>query len=162
MASHWRMTVDASKFNTPSQRGSHSQPHQACLSTTQIISMEKAWSGYQLPSRSWLCTVTLQFFSGPSLGCSGTSCQYVLTSRETPSSLSVLSNFDCHSEPPSSRACHQPTQKTNFLSHIASLLASLAVMYLDFVVFCAMDPCFLFDQEIIADPKLKQYPEVLF
>jgi hypothetical protein len=79
MASHWRMIVDAAKFNTPSQRGSHSQPHQACLLVVQTVSMAKAWSGYQLPAHSWLCIITLQFFFGPSLGCSGTSCQYVLT-----------------------------------------------------------------------------------
>jgi hypothetical protein len=114
MASHWRMTVDAAKFKTPSQRGSPYQPHQACLSVAQTVSRSEAWSGYQLPARSWLCTVTLQFFSRPSLECSGTSCQYVLTCREIPGSLSVLCNFDCHSEPSSSRACHQTTQKPIF------------------------------------------------
>ena len=59
MASHWRMIVDVAKFNTPSQRGSHSQPHQYFLSATQTISRSEAWSGYQLPSNLWLCTVTL-------------------------------------------------------------------------------------------------------
>ena len=109
MASHWRMTIDAAKFNTPSQRGSLSQLHQACLSAAQTISMAMAWSRYQLPARSWLCTIALQFFSRPSLGYSGTSCQYVLTCREIPASLSILRNFDYHSEPPSSRVCHQTT-----------------------------------------------------
>jgi hypothetical protein len=114
MASHWRMTIDVAKFNTASQRGSHSQPHQACLSTEQIVSRSEAWLGYQLPYRSWLCTITLQFFFGPSLGCSGTSCQYVLTCCEILGSLSVLCNFDYHSEPPLSRACLQTTQKPIF------------------------------------------------
>jgi hypothetical protein len=109
MASHWRMTIDATKFNTPPQRGNHSQPYEAYLSAAQIVSRSKAWSGYQLPAPSWLCTITLQFFSGPSLECSGTSCQYVLTYREISGSLSILCNFDYHSEPPSSRACHQTT-----------------------------------------------------
>jgi hypothetical protein len=59
MASHWRMAVVATKFNTPSQRGSHSQPHQACLLAAQTVSRSEAWSGYQLPARSWLCIVTL-------------------------------------------------------------------------------------------------------
>jgi hypothetical protein len=94
MASHWRMTVDAAKFNTPSQRGSHSQPHQACLSAAQTISRSEAWSRYQLPARLWLCTVTSQFFSVPSLECSGASCQYVLTCHEISGSLSILCNFD--------------------------------------------------------------------
>jgi hypothetical protein len=114
MASHWTMSVDATKFNTRSQRGSHSQPHHACLSVAQTVSMEKAWLGYQLPAHSWLCTVTLQFFFGPSLSCSGTSCQYVLTYHEILGSLSVLCNLDYHSEPPSSRACHQTIQKPIF------------------------------------------------
>jgi hypothetical protein len=87
MASHWRMTADAAKFNTPSQRGSHSQPHQACLLAAQTVSMAMALSGYQLPACSWLCTVGLWFFSGPILDCSGTSCQYVLTCCEIPGSL---------------------------------------------------------------------------
>jgi hypothetical protein len=114
MASHWIMIVDATKFNTPSQRGSHSYPHEACLSAAQIVSRLEAWLGYHLPTRSWLCTVTLQFFSGLSLGCSGTSCQYVLTCCEIPGSLSILCNFDYHSEPSLSRACHQTTQKPFF------------------------------------------------
>ena len=114
MALHWRMIVDAAKFNTPSQQGSHSQPHQACLSAAQIVSMAMAWSRYQLHTRSWLCIVALQFFSGPSLRCSGTSCQYVLTFHEISGSLLILCNFDYHSEPPSSQTCHQTTQQLIF------------------------------------------------
>jgi hypothetical protein len=114
MASHWRMIVNAAKFNTPSQRGSHSQPHQAYLSDAQTVLRLEAWSGYRLPARSWICTVTLQFFSGPSLGCSGTSCQYVLDCHEILGSLSILCNFDYHSESPLSRSCHQATQKPIF------------------------------------------------
>jgi hypothetical protein len=41
------------------------------------------------------------------------------------------------------------------LSHTASLLATLAAMYLAFAVHLAMEPYFLLDQEIIAEPKLK-------
>ena len=108
MTSHWRMTVDATKFNTTSQQ------HQGCLLAAQTVLRSEAWSGYQLPARLWICTITLQFFSGPSLGCSGTSCQYVLTCREIPGSLSILCNFDYHNEPPLSRACHQTTQKPIF------------------------------------------------
>jgi hypothetical protein len=115
MASYWRMTVDAAKFNTPSQRGSHYHPHQACLSAAQIVLRWEAWSGYQLLARSWICTVTLQFFSGTSLGYSGTSCQYVLFCREILGSLSILCNIDYHSEPPSSRAYHQITQNFFFI-----------------------------------------------
>jgi hypothetical protein len=90
MASHWRMIVDDDKFNTPSQQGSHSHIHQAFLSAAQIVLMSEAWSGYQLPSRSWICIVTLHFFSGPSLRCSSTLCQYVLTCCEISGSLSIL------------------------------------------------------------------------
>jgi hypothetical protein len=115
MASHWIMNVDAAKFNTPSQRGSHSQPHQACLSAAQTVSRSEAWSRYQLPARSWICTVSLQFFSGPSLGCSGASWKYVLTCCEILGSLSILCNFEYYSQPPSSRACHQTTQKPIFI-----------------------------------------------
>jgi hypothetical protein len=43
MASHSRMTIDAAKFNTPSQRGSHSHPHQACLSAAQTVLRSEAW-----------------------------------------------------------------------------------------------------------------------
>jgi hypothetical protein len=114
MESHWRMIVDAAKFNTPSQRGSHYQLHQACFSTAQTFSRLEAWSGYQLPSHSWLCTVTLHFFSGPSLRCSGTSSLYVLICHEILSSLSILCNFDYNSEPLLSQACHQTTQKPIF------------------------------------------------
>jgi hypothetical protein len=87
IASHLRMTIDATKFNTPFQRGIHSHPHQAFLSVAQIVLRSEAWSGYQLPARLWLCIVTLQFFSGPSLRCSGTSCQYILTCHEISGSL---------------------------------------------------------------------------
>jgi hypothetical protein len=52
--------------------------------------------------------------------------------------------------------------ETNFLSLTASLIASLAAMYSASTILCAMDPYFQIDQEIIADPKLKQYLEVLF
>jgi hypothetical protein len=49
--------------------------------------------------------------------------------------------------------------KSSFLSHTASLLAT---MYYASSVLWAKEPCFLLDQEIIVEPKLKQYPEVLF
>jgi hypothetical protein len=52
--------------------------------------------------------------------------------------------------------------KTNFLSHTTSLLASLAAMYSTSAALCEMDPYFRLDQEVIADPKFKQYLEVLF
>jgi hypothetical protein len=42
------------------------------------------------------------------------------------------------------------------LSHTASLLATLAAMYSASAVHWAMEPYFLLDQEIIAEPKLKQ------
>jgi hypothetical protein len=51
---------------------------------------------------------------------------------------------------------------SSFLSHTASMLAALVAMYSASVVLWAMEPCFLLDQEIIVEPKLKQYPEVLF
>jgi hypothetical protein len=41
------------------------------------------------------------------------------------------------------------------LSHTASLLAALAAMYSASAVHWAMEPYFLLDQEIIAEPKLK-------
>ena len=52
--------------------------------------------------------------------------------------------------------------ESSFLSHTASLLAALAAVYSASAVLWAMEPYFLLDQEIIAEPKLKQYPEVLF
>jgi hypothetical protein len=52
--------------------------------------------------------------------------------------------------------------QSSFLSHIASLLAALATMYYVSTVLSAMEPCFLLDQEIIVEPKLKKNPEVLF
>jgi hypothetical protein len=42
------------------------------------------------------------------------------------------------------------------LSHTAFLLATLAAMNLASAVYWAMEPYFLLDQEIIAEPKLKQ------
>jgi hypothetical protein len=51
---------------------------------------------------------------------------------------------------------------SNFRSHIASQLAEHAAMYYASAVLRAMPDCFLLCHEIIADPKLKQYPEVLF
>jgi hypothetical protein len=61
MATHWRMNVDAMKFNTPSQQGSDSKPHQSCLSVAQIVSRSDSWSRYQVPAHSWLCIITLHF-----------------------------------------------------------------------------------------------------
>jgi hypothetical protein len=46
--------------------------------------------------------------------------------------------------------------------HTASLPAALAAMYSAYAVLWATKPCFLLDQEIIAEPKLNQYPEVPF
>jgi hypothetical protein len=50
----------------------------------------------------------------------------------------------------------------NFQSHIASQLAEHATMYFASAVMRAMLDCFLLSHEIMADPKLKQHPEVLF
>ena len=55
-----------------------------------------------------------------------------------------------------------PYPPSSFLNHIASLQAVLAAMYSASVVLWETEPCFLLYQEIIAEPKLKQYPEVLF
>jgi hypothetical protein len=52
--------------------------------------------------------------------------------------------------------------ESSFLSSTASLLAPLATMYSAFAVLWAMEPYFPLDQEIIAEPKLKQYLKVLF
>ena len=52
--------------------------------------------------------------------------------------------------------------ESRFQSHTTSLLAALATMYYASVVIWAMELCFLLDREIIVEPKLKQYPEVLF
>ena len=52
--------------------------------------------------------------------------------------------------------------ESGFRSHTASLLAALAAVYSAFAVLWAIGLCFLLDQEIIAEPRLKQYPEVLF
>jgi hypothetical protein len=51
---------------------------------------------------------------------------------------------------------------SNFRSHIASQLAEHPAMYYAFVVLRAILNCFLLCHKIIADPKLKQHPEVLF
>ena len=45
---------------------------------------------------------------------------------------------------------------------MASQLAEHAAMYSASVVLRAMLDCFLLYHEIIADPRLKQHPEVLF
>ena len=50
----------------------------------------------------------------------------------------------------------------NFQSHIASQLVEHASMYSTSTVLRAILDCFLLYHEIIADPKLKQHPEVLF
>jgi hypothetical protein len=50
----------------------------------------------------------------------------------------------------------------NFRSNIASQLAEHATMYFASAVLRAMLDCFLLCYEIMADPKLKQHPEVLF
>jgi hypothetical protein len=51
---------------------------------------------------------------------------------------------------------------SNSQSHIASQLAEHAAMYSAFAVLRAILDCFLLCHEIMADPKLKQHPEVLF
>ena len=53
-------------------------------------------------------------------------------------------------------------QVNNFRSHIASQLAEHAAMYSTSVVLRAILDCFLLYHEIMADPKLKQHPEVFF
>jgi hypothetical protein len=50
----------------------------------------------------------------------------------------------------------------NFQSHIALQLEEHASMYSSSVVLRAMLDCFLLCHEIMADPKLKQHPEVIF
>jgi hypothetical protein len=50
----------------------------------------------------------------------------------------------------------------NFQSHIASQLAKHATMYYASTVLRAILDCFLLCHEIMADPKLKQHPKVLF
>jgi hypothetical protein len=50
----------------------------------------------------------------------------------------------------------------NFRSHIASQLAEHVAMYSASVVLRAMLDCFLLCHEIMADPKQKQHPKVLF
>jgi hypothetical protein len=52
--------------------------------------------------------------------------------------------------------------ESSFQSHIVSLLAALGAMYSASAVLWAIEPYFLLDQKIIVEPKLKQYPEVLF
>jgi hypothetical protein len=51
---------------------------------------------------------------------------------------------------------------SNFQSHIASQLAEHAAMYSASAVLREILDFFLLCHEIIADPKLKQHPEVLF
>jgi hypothetical protein len=51
---------------------------------------------------------------------------------------------------------------SNFRSHIASQLAEHAEMYSASTVLREILDCFLLYHEIMADPKLKQHPEVLF
>jgi hypothetical protein len=50
----------------------------------------------------------------------------------------------------------------NFLSHTAYVHASHAAIYSASVVLSATDFFFLLPQDIIAEPKLKHIPEVLF
>jgi hypothetical protein len=45
---------------------------------------------------------------------------------------------------------------------MASQLEEHAAMYYTYVVLRAMLDCFLLRHEIMADPRLKQHPEVLF
>ena len=41
----------------------------------------------------------------------------------------------------------------SFLSHTASLLTSLAAIYFASAVLCAIEPCFLLEQDIMVEPK---------
>jgi hypothetical protein len=50
----------------------------------------------------------------------------------------------------------------NIRSHTASQLAEHATMYSASVVLGAMLNCSLLCHEVMADPRLKQHPEVLF
>jgi hypothetical protein len=52
--------------------------------------------------------------------------------------------------------------ESSFLSHTVLLQAVLAAMYSASAMLWATEPCFLLDQEIIAEPRQKQYPDVLF
>jgi hypothetical protein len=51
---------------------------------------------------------------------------------------------------------------SNFRSHTTSLLAKHVAIYYASVVLSATPVCFLLSHQIIADPKLKQHPDVLF
>jgi hypothetical protein len=51
---------------------------------------------------------------------------------------------------------------SNFRRHIASQLAEHATMYSSYIVLREILDCFLLCHEIMADPKLKQHPEVIF
>jgi hypothetical protein len=50
----------------------------------------------------------------------------------------------------------------SFLNHNASVHASHVAIYFSYVVLSATDLCFLLAHDIIAEPKLKHIPEVLF
>jgi hypothetical protein len=50
----------------------------------------------------------------------------------------------------------------NLRSHMASQLAEHAAMYSSSAILRAMPDYFLLYHEIMADPKLKQHPKVLF
>jgi hypothetical protein len=50
----------------------------------------------------------------------------------------------------------------NFQSHMASQLAKHAAMYYASSVLRQKLDCFLLFHEVMADPRLKQHPEVLF
>jgi hypothetical protein len=51
---------------------------------------------------------------------------------------------------------------SNFLSQSASQEAIIVAIYSAYVELCATNACFLHIRDIIAKPKLKQHPQVLF
>jgi hypothetical protein len=55
---------------------------------------------------------------------------------------------------------NKPVNK--FRSHMASQLAEHAAMYSTYIVLREILDCFLLFHEVMADLKLKQYPEVIF
>jgi len=139
----------ACKFNTPSQQESYSQLHQACYESIQTLSKASAWWGCLLSVLLSEHTVSWELSSEsyPGYNC-----------HEVPGSLWALAALIVTVYNCGLRLCPE----SSFRSHTASLQVVLAAIYSASAVLWAMKPCFLLDQIVIAESRLKQYPEVLF
>ena len=88
-----RMPHDAAKINTPSQRGRHSLPCQACLGSRRTSPQAKAWSKYLLSALLSGHTIDGWHLSEPYLGGSDTASRCASTCHGIQDFQRVLHSF---------------------------------------------------------------------